>query len=90
MEGFLEGGHGGCAIRRSQKAKARPQLMFFRSLLGGLYLDDKQVERLLVQKLEPGRVFLVSNPTETFASALAGPRPVLYVRLKLVGISELA
>jgi crossover junction endodeoxyribonuclease RusA len=46
-----------------------------------VYLDDKQVERLVVQKFEPGVAFAFSNPTATFASAIEGPRPVLYVRL---------
>ena len=46
-----------------------------------IYLDDKQVERLVVQKFEPGVVFTFSNPTAVFASAITGPRPVLYVRL---------
>ena len=46
-----------------------------------IYVSDRQIERLLVQKLEPDAVFEISNPSATLASALAGPRPVLYVRL---------
>jgi hypothetical protein len=46
-----------------------------------IYLDDHQVERLVVQKFEPGISFTFTNPTETFASALDAERPVLYVRL---------
>jgi crossover junction endodeoxyribonuclease RusA len=46
-----------------------------------IYLDDHQVERLIIQKFEPGFSFMFTNPTETFASALGAERPVLYVRL---------
>jgi crossover junction endodeoxyribonuclease RusA len=46
-----------------------------------IYIDDRQVERLLVQKFEPGNVFAFSSPTRTLAEALSAPRPVLYVRL---------
>jgi crossover junction endodeoxyribonuclease RusA len=46
-----------------------------------IYLDDHQVERLVVQKFEPGVSFTLQNPSETFASAIVAPRPVLYVRL---------
>jgi crossover junction endodeoxyribonuclease RusA len=45
------------------------------------YLDDHQVERLVVQKFEPGLVFTFKNPIETFASALGAERLVLYIRL---------
>ncbi len=46
-----------------------------------IYIDDRQVERLLVQKFDPGIPFELSNPTATIAAAVTGPRPVLYVRL---------
>jgi crossover junction endodeoxyribonuclease RusA len=46
-----------------------------------IYIDDKQVEKLVVQKFEPDIAFKFDNPTETFAAAIEGPRPVLYVRL---------
>jgi crossover junction endodeoxyribonuclease RusA len=46
-----------------------------------IYLDDHQVERLVVQKFEPGVSFTLQNPSGTFASAIVAPRPVLYVRL---------
>jgi crossover junction endodeoxyribonuclease RusA len=46
-----------------------------------IYLDDKQVERLVIQKFEPGVAFTFTNPSPIFASAIAGSRPVLYVRL---------
>jgi crossover junction endodeoxyribonuclease RusA len=46
-----------------------------------IYCDDHQVERLVVQKFEPGLAFTFHNPSDTFASALGAERPVLYVRL---------
>ena len=46
-----------------------------------IYIDDQQVERLVVQKFEPGVAFTFDNPSPTFASAIAGQRPLLYVRL---------
>lgn len=46
-----------------------------------IYVDDQQVERIVVQKFEPGVSFTFSNPTQTVATAIGGPRPVLYVRL---------
>lgn len=46
-----------------------------------VYLDDRQVERLLVQKFEPGRPLAFGSPSSTLLEALSRPRPVLYVRL---------
>jgi hypothetical protein len=46
-----------------------------------IYLDDRQVERVLVQKFEPGKVFEFRSPTAALADALARPKPALYVRL---------
>ena len=46
-----------------------------------IYLDDNQVERILVQKFEPGNVFSFQQPTDTFLMALNGKKPVLYVRV---------
>jgi hypothetical protein len=46
-----------------------------------IYLDDVQVERIVVQKFEPGNVFSFQRPTGTFLAALSGTKPVLYVRV---------
>lgn len=51
------------------------------ALSAHIYVDDQQVERLVVQKFEPGIPFEVENPTEMVAAAVSGPRPALYVRL---------
>jgi hypothetical protein len=44
-----------------------------------VYLDDSQVERVVVQKFEPDNVFDFLLPTAVLAAALSGTRPVLYV-----------
>jgi crossover junction endodeoxyribonuclease RusA len=46
-----------------------------------VYMDDRQVERLVVQKFEPGNVFPFKNPTTKLQEALSHPKPVLYVRI---------
>lgn len=46
-----------------------------------IYIDDVQVERVLVQKFEPGQVFGFTNPSAAFSEALDGAKPVLYVRV---------
>lgn len=46
-----------------------------------LYMDDIQVERVWVQKFEPHRPYVISNPTPCLAEALDRPRPVVYVRI---------
>jgi crossover junction endodeoxyribonuclease RusA len=46
-----------------------------------IYLDDHQVERLLIQKFEPENVFLFTFPSSALADALSSPKPALYIRL---------
>ena len=46
-----------------------------------IYLDDHQIERLVVQKFEPERGVSFSSPTGTLVDALNWPRPALYIRL---------
>jgi len=46
-----------------------------------IYMDDWQVERVVVQKFEPGNVFPFATPSATLEDALTRPKPVLYVRL---------
>lgn len=46
-----------------------------------VYLDDRQIQRILVQKFEPGNVFAFSQPSMTLASAIERSKPALYVRL---------
>lgn len=46
-----------------------------------VYIDDRQVERILVQKFEPDRLHPVGRLTPTLEQALEADRPVLYVRI---------
>lgn len=46
-----------------------------------IYVDDSQVERIVVQKFEVGSVFGFGSPSTTLEDALTRRRPVLYVRL---------
>jgi len=46
-----------------------------------VYIDDTQVERVVVQKFEPGKIFEFKNPSPTFAAALEAKKPVLYIRV---------
>jgi len=54
-----------------------------------IYLDDAQVERIVVQKFEPGNVFSFSNPSTAVIDAITGPKPVLYVRVSNDPFEEL-
>jgi hypothetical protein len=51
------------------------------ALSAHIYIDDAQVERVLVQKFEPGNVFNFSKPTPAVVDAISGPKPVVYVRV---------
>jgi hypothetical protein len=46
-----------------------------------IYLDDRQVERVWVQKFEPDRIFPFSRPSPSLTLALRGVKPLLYVRI---------
>jgi crossover junction endodeoxyribonuclease RusA len=46
-----------------------------------IYTDDSQVERVLVQKFEPGNVFGFSSPSAVLEGTLSRLEPVLYIRL---------
>jgi crossover junction endodeoxyribonuclease RusA len=46
-----------------------------------IYVDDRQIERILVQKFEPETVFEFGSPTIGLQDALNRPKPVLYIRL---------
>ena len=46
-----------------------------------VYLDDRQVERVVVQKFEPEHVFPFASPSARLKEALSGGKPMLYVRI---------
>lgn len=47
-----------------------------------IYLDDKQVDRIVVQKFEPERPLEIrGEPTVLLGTALAAEHPVVYIRV---------
>jgi crossover junction endodeoxyribonuclease RusA len=46
-----------------------------------IYRDDRQIQRILAQKFEPGNVFGFTQPSSMLENALEQPKPLLYVRL---------
>ncbi len=55
-----------------------------------IYVDDRQVHRVLVQKFEPGNVFGFGAPSPILQDALGSAKPVLYVRLSNDPFEDLA
>ncbi len=57
------------------------------SLSRFVYVDDNQVERIWVQKFEPGRLFIFRDPSPSLAAAIEmeGPRVYLHIDLSEVG-----
>ncbi|PZA10307.1 RusA family crossover junction endodeoxyribonuclease [Rhodopseudomonas palustris] len=60
------------------------------ALGGHIYLDDRQVQRVVVQKFEPEGIFPFAAPSPTLEAALRGAKPVLYVRLSDDPFEELS
>jgi len=54
-----------------------------------IYLDDRQVERIAVQKFEPGDVFKFAAPIEVLGRALGSPKPLVYIRVNNDPFEEL-
>lgn len=46
-----------------------------------VYDDDRQVERVWVQKFEPGRMFQFDKPSKVLSNAVLGDKPLLFVRV---------
>jgi crossover junction endodeoxyribonuclease RusA len=51
------------------------------ALMPRIYVDDSQVQRVLVQKFESERSFQFENPTAKLAEAIDTERPVVYIRV---------
>jgi len=54
-----------------------------------VYVDDRQIERIVVQKFEPGNIFGFADPSSAIVRALSGERPILYVRVSNDPFEEL-
>ena len=46
-----------------------------------IYVDDAQVERLVLQKFEKGREFDFSEPSPVLSAAFKSDKPSLYVKI---------
>jgi hypothetical protein len=46
-----------------------------------IYVEDRQVARVWVEKYEPDSPASFSNPTATLAAALDAGTPVVYIRI---------
>ena len=46
-----------------------------------IYVDDRQVERVWVQKFEPGTASEFASPSPVLVEAIQGDKPLLYIRL---------
>ena len=51
------------------------------ALQGPIFVNDHQVERVVVQKFEPHRMATFSNPPPGLADALSLDAPVVYIRI---------
>jgi Holliday junction resolvase RusA-like endonuclease len=54
-----------------------------------IYLDDRQVERIVVQKFEPENVFKFAMPSEVLGRALESSKPLVYIRVSNDPFEEL-
>jgi hypothetical protein len=46
-----------------------------------IYVDDRQIERVVVQKFEPGNLFTFAEPGEVLSRALETAKPLVYIRI---------
>lgn len=51
------------------------------AMIACVYSDDALVERIVVQKFEPQRIFAFHNPSAILAEALDAHLPVVYIRV---------
>lgn len=55
-----------------------------------VYVDDAQVQRIVIQKFEPGRPRPFATPKETLSAALQAEPPVVYIRISNDPFEELS
>jgi crossover junction endodeoxyribonuclease RusA len=55
-----------------------------------IYMNDRQIDRIVVQKFELENVFEFGQPSATLVEALNRPKPILYIRLSNDPFEELA
>jgi len=55
-----------------------------------VWRDDHQVERVVVQKFEPGKIFEFANPSDKLAEALNFAGPIVHIRVSADPTEELS
>jgi Holliday junction resolvase len=55
-----------------------------------IYEDDSQIERIVVQKFEPARIFAFSAPTTMLQEGMRREKPVVYIRLSNDPLEDLS
>jgi crossover junction endodeoxyribonuclease RusA len=46
-----------------------------------IFVDDHQIQRIVVQKFEPGKIFAFANPSRALSEALGTESAALYVKV---------
>jgi crossover junction endodeoxyribonuclease RusA len=54
-----------------------------------VFIDDRQVERVVVQKFEPGNIFSFAKPSQSMIQAISGDKPILYIKVSNDPFEEL-
>lgn len=60
------------------------------ALMPQIYLDDSQIDRLVVQRFKPENIFPFSSPSDKLLKAMQTAKPVLYVKLSKDLLEEIA
>jgi len=54
---------------------------FLDGLTACVFVDDQQVERIVIQKFEPERVAEFASPSKVLLEAVSGDRPTTFIRI---------
>jgi hypothetical protein len=60
------------------------------ALTAHILRDDRQIERVVAQRFDPGSVFAFTDPSDVLAAAITSDEPALYVRLSTDPYEDLA
>jgi crossover junction endodeoxyribonuclease RusA len=55
------------------------------ALSGCVYIDDRQVEKLIIQRFEYGRLLILRDPSETLAEVREMDGPRIYIKVAKAG-----
>lgn len=46
-----------------------------------IYVNDQQVDRVVVQRFDPGKVYEFANPSDRLREAMEAEKPLTYIRV---------